>query len=104
MVIAGILPNGWDRTKEGMIMNVSLTPELEEFIASKVKNGLYRSHSEVVRQGLRLLIEREQLLGARLAELRADVKEGLDQARRGELIPTEKVEARLKTRAKARTG
>ena len=81
-------------------MNVSLTPELEEFVSSKVKAGLYRSNSEVVRQGLRLLIEREQVLEARLGELRAEVKEGLDQARRGELIPVEEIEKRLESRAK----
>ncbi len=85
-------------------MNVSLTPELEEFVAAKVKNGLYRSNSEVVRQGLRLLIEREQILEARLGELRAEVKEGLDQARRGELIPVEVVEKRLESRARETAG
>ena len=85
-------------------MNVSLTPELEEYVSSKVKDGLYRSHSEVVRQGLRLLIEREHLLDARLNALRAEVKEGLEQAHRGELIPMEEVESRLRSRAKARTG
>jgi len=85
-------------------MNVSLTPELEEFVASKVKNGLYRSHSEVVRQGLRLLIERDSLLDARLKALRADVKEGLEEARRGELIPMGEVEERLRARTKEGEG
>src|ERR1700677_4269551 len=36
-------------------MNVSLTPELEKFVAQKVESGLYRSASEVIREGLRLL-------------------------------------------------
>jgi antitoxin ParD1/3/4 len=85
-------------------MNVSLTPELEEFVSSKVEAGLYRSNSEVVRQGLRLLIEREQLLEARLGVLKAEVKEGLDQARRGELIPVEEIKTRLQARAGQRTG
>ncbi len=51
-------------------MNVSLTPELERYVTSKVKEGLYASQSEVVRHGLRLLIERDELLDARIAELR----------------------------------
>ena len=85
-------------------MNVSLTPELEEFVSSKVKAGLYQSNSEVVRQGLRLLIEREQMLEARLGELKAEVKEGLDQARRGELIPVEEVKKRFQSRAGRGTG
>ena len=39
--------------------NVSLTPEMEAFIDSRVMCGRYRSASEVVRAGLRLLQERE---------------------------------------------
>ena len=40
-------------------MNVSLTPRLEKFIRKKVSSGLYNNASEVVREALRLLIERE---------------------------------------------
>jgi len=40
-------------------MNVSLTPQLEEFVRRKVASGLYNNASEVVREGLRLMIERE---------------------------------------------
>jgi antitoxin ParD1/3/4 len=42
--------------------NVSLTPELEALVDSKVASGRYRSASEVVRAALRLLDERERLL------------------------------------------
>lgn len=40
-------------------MNVSLTPELEQFIENLVKKGSYASSSEVVRSGLRLLVKHE---------------------------------------------
>lgn len=40
-------------------MNVSLTPQLEEFVRRKVASGLYNNASEVVREGLRLKIEHE---------------------------------------------
>lgn len=40
-------------------MNVSLTPQLQEFVRRKVESGLYNNASEVVREGLRLLIERD---------------------------------------------
>ena len=40
-------------------MNVSLTPTLEKFVRRKVASGLYNNASEVVRDGLRLLAERE---------------------------------------------
>ena len=42
-------------------MNVSLTSELEAFVASKVRSGRYHSASEVIREALRLLEEREQV-------------------------------------------
>ena len=85
-------------------MNVSLTPELEEYLAQKVREGLYRSHSEVVRQALRLLREQDRMLEARLSELRSEVAVGLDQANRGELIPTEEVRKKLTVRKKVKRG
>ena len=43
-------------------MNVSLTDKLEEFVNELVEKGRYRSASEVVREGLRLLEIRESQL------------------------------------------
>jgi antitoxin ParD1/3/4 len=83
-------------------MNVSLTPELESFVTAKVGSGLYGSQSEVVREGLRLLMERDRMMEARLKDLRAEIAEGVDQARRGELIPGEEVRARIRRRSRAR--
>lgn len=65
-------------------MNVSLTPELEEFVAIKVKTGLYNSASEVVREGLRLIHEQDQLRAIKLEELRKEIQVGIDQLDRGE--------------------
>jgi antitoxin ParD1/3/4 len=61
-------------------MNVSLTPELERFVNEKVESGLCQTASEVVREALRLLKERDH---AR-EQLRADVQAGFDQLARGE--------------------
>ena len=41
-------------------MNVSLTPELEQFVNGKVRTGRYNSASEVVREALRLLEQHER--------------------------------------------
>lgn len=42
-------------------MNISLTPELEQFVQSTVKNGKYSSASEVILAALQLLKEQEIL-------------------------------------------
>lgn len=59
-------------------MNVSLTPQLDRFVRSKVESGRYNSSSEVVREALRLLEERDIVVEAKLAALRADIQEGLN--------------------------
>ena len=59
-------------------MNVSLTPHLEELVKKKVDSGLYGSASEVMREALRLLEERDRLHAMRLEELRAEIRKGLD--------------------------
>ena len=43
-------------------MNVSLTPKLEQFIRTKVESGRYLSASEVVREALRLLEQKDKRL------------------------------------------
>ncbi len=63
-------------------MNVSLTPELEKFVDRKVESGLYNNASEVVREGLRLLKEHDEI---RL-KWREQIERGWLQAQRGELV------------------
>jgi antitoxin ParD1/3/4 len=67
-------------------MNVSLTPELEQFVQSRVASGRYQTASEVVREVLRLLEEREQSRETVIRELRAKIRRGIEQADRGELL------------------
>ena len=83
-------------------MNISLTPELEEFVASRVGSGRYQSASEVVRQGLRLLQDQEITRQAHLEGLRHQIQVGLDQADRGELLDGEAVFEELQRRAPRR--
>ena len=58
-------------------MNVSLTPQLENYIRQKVKKGMYNSVSEVVREALRLLEERDSFRAIKLEALRKDIEHGL---------------------------
>lgn len=80
-------------------MNVSLTPELERVVKEKVESGMYQTASEVVREALRLLKERDE---AR-ERLRADVQAGFDQLARGEGRSYDKTSVRqLADQVKAR--
>ena len=73
-------------------MNISLTPKLEKLINEKVKSGLYNSASEVVREGLRLLEEQDQLKKIRREELRKEIQKGIDQMREGKFTTYESAE------------
>jgi antitoxin ParD1/3/4 len=61
-----------------MTMNVSLTPQLEDFVHQTVAAGRYQSASEVVRTALRLLEQREVERQAKLDWLRQEIQRGLD--------------------------
>ena len=65
-------------------MNVSLTPKLDELVQAKVASGLYNSASEVIREALRLLDERDRLREARIGKLRTELAVGLEQLERGQ--------------------
>ena len=56
--------------------NVNLTAELDRFVAASVETGRYENASEVVRAGLRVLVDQEQLRQAKLAALRSALDEG----------------------------
>ena len=85
-------------------MNVSLTPELEQLIHTKVESGLYLSASEVVREALRLPEERDRVNMMKLEELRRAIQIGIDQADRGELLDGPEVIAKLRTKVRAKSG
>lgn len=57
------------------IMNIALTPTLEAFAQEKVRSGCYSDASEVVREAMRLLMERD-LQNERLRE---EVAKGFQQ-------------------------
>jgi antitoxin ParD1/3/4 len=80
-------------------MNISLTPELEQFVTDKVKTGMYQTASEVIREGLRLLSERDQ----RIEALRRDVRAGFEAVERGEFTEYDASNVKeLSDRVKAR--
>jgi antitoxin ParD1/3/4 len=96
--------NGPDRTEEADSMNVSLTPELEQLIHKKVETGLYLSASEVVREALRLLEERDKLQAMKFEEVRAAIQIGIDQVDSGEAAPLDVQGTLAKVRSRRRNG
>ena len=57
-------------------MNVSIGKRWEEFIEGVVQDGRYGSASEVVREGLRLVEEREAKLSTLRQTIEASIAEG----------------------------
>lgn len=79
-------------------MHISLTPVLEKMIQDKVDSGLYSSASEVIREALRLLYEREEYQQKRISELQREIQIGLNDAETGRVIDGETAMNRLKQR------
>lgn len=79
-------------------MNVSLTPEIEALIESKVKSGMYNSASEVVREGIRLLQQRDEMREAKLNALRAEIQKGIDDLEAGRYRDGHEVMAEIRER------
>ena len=82
-----------------MAISVELGGNLDAIVDDLVTNGRYGSKSEVLREGVRLVQERE----SRLAELLAKIDEGLASADAGEGRPAEEVFAELRAKIAARS-
>jgi antitoxin ParD1/3/4 len=67
----------------------------EAFIKDQVRQGRYGSASEVVRDGLRVLEDREKLRTAKLDALRADIQRGAES---GAGIPAKRIFAAARKR------
>ena len=75
-----------------MASSVNLGEQLEAFITEAVKRGRYGSRSEVLREGVRLVQERE----AAWTRLEAEIQKGIDDVEAGRTEPLEVVGARLR--------
>ncbi|MFZ0803005.1 MAG: type II toxin-antitoxin system ParD family antitoxin [Terriglobales bacterium] len=83
-------------------MNVNLGPVFDEFVAEMLGTGLYQSQSEILREGLRLLKEREELKQLKLAEFRREIALGIGEADRGEFVDGPQVFAKLRKKSAER--
>ena len=66
-------------------MNITLGKEFERRISEKVDDGLYTSASEVIRDGLRLLFEKDNTKNRQLEILQYEVSKGFSQLAVGEI-------------------
>lgn len=82
------------------MISAELGNQLEAFVAQLVETGRYNSKSEVLREGVRLIQERE----TRLAALDASIARGVADADAGRLQPLEAVFDRLEARYRSVNG
>jgi antitoxin ParD1/3/4 len=83
-------------------MNVNLGAVFDQFVADLLKTGHYQTQSEILREGLRLLKEKEELRQLRLAELRREIAIGSAEADRGELVAGNQVFSAIRKRSAER--
>jgi antitoxin ParD1/3/4 len=82
-----------------MAVSADLGEALEHFVTKLVASGRYHSKSEVLREGVRLIQERE----ARLATLDASIARGLADVDAGRVKPSSEVLDRLEARLETKT-
>ncbi len=75
-------------------MTITLTPEMEHLVQSKVQSGLFGSPVDVVYEGL-LLLEQDE---ARFEELKSEIAAGMEQAETGQakVFDAEGLKARVR--------
>jgi len=83
-------------------MNVHLGSAFDEFVADLLKSGYNQTQSEILRAGLRLLKEREEVKQLRLAELRKEIAVGIKQADRGQFVDGPEAFAKKRQRSAPR--
>jgi antitoxin ParD1/3/4 len=87
-------------------MNVSLTAELENYVKAKVATGMYNSVSEVMREALRMMEERDAMQAMKLEALRREINQGLTSIDQGRSKPLdiEAIKAKGRTQRQGQSG
>lgn len=72
-------------------VNISITPELDAFLQSRVQSGRYQTTSEVVREAIRLFERQESERDEGQRQLRAKLERGAAEVGRGEFLDGDEV-------------
>jgi len=83
-------------------LNLSISPELAEFVDAMVESGRFRTRDEVVIASLVLLEERQKAREAAKAKLQALIEEGEAAIERGDVVDIETLERNLQELQTAR--
>jgi antitoxin ParD1/3/4 len=67
----------------GRILNISLSSDLQNLVHEKIASGQYSSASEVVREALRLMDDRDQMLALQKQDIRSKIDAGVASLRAG---------------------
>ena len=84
-----------------MPSSYAIGDHFERFVKQKIESGRYSSASEVVREGLRLLEDKEVLREAQITTLRNQIQEGIKS---GAGVPAEDVLNRLEKKYSTLNG
>jgi antitoxin ParD1/3/4 len=84
-----------------MATSYSIGKHFEELIESLIASGRYSTASEIMREGLRLVEEREEHRKAKLEALRAEIQKGFDSGPAKAVDPAELIQS-VKTRGRER--
>ena len=84
-----------------MASSYSIGKHFEGMIESLIESGRYSTASEIMREGLRLVEEREERRKAKLEALRAEIQKGFDSGPAEEVDLTEWIES-IKARGRQR--
>ena len=87
-----------------MTLNVSLPKELEARVREHVASGLYGSASEVIREALRLFETYHSVQQSRLAQLKADIEQGVADVKAGRVSLVNMADIKAEGRRRRKTS
>jgi len=82
--------------------NIALTPHFDRLVRKKIASGRYQSASEVVREALRLLEQRDEVREQSVAKLQQDIELGWQQSERGAVVDGRAVFDEIREMSKTR--
>jgi len=81
-------------------MKITLKPEIEERVNERLRSGEFESADAMVERALTLFLEFEddEMSGVDFLETKTAIREGLDQAERGETISLEEFDQNMRAK------